>query len=65
MIREHAKEAADFANAFGEEVRKQGEGKSLKKLVFDPSTGQFRQASKLNPFAAGDVVTEMTEKGFA
>lgn len=61
MLQELAKEEADF----GKEVKKQGEGKSLKKLVFDPATGQFKQASKLNPFATGDVVTEMTEKGFA
>ena len=61
MLQELAKEESDF----GKEVKKQGEGKSLKKLVFDPATGQFKQASKLNPFATGDVVTEMTEKGFA
>lgn len=65
MIEELSKEDADFAKAFGEEIRKQGEGTSSKKLMFDPVTGQFKQASKLNPFAAGDVVTEMTEKGFA
>ena len=65
MIEELSKEDADFARAFGEEVRKQGEGKSSKKLMFDPTTGQFSQVSKLNPFASGEVVTEMTEKGFA
>lgn len=61
MIQELAKEEIEFGN----EIKKQGEGSSAKKLVFDPTTGQFRQASKLNPFATGDVVTEMTEKGFA
>lgn len=65
MIEELSKEDADFARAFGEEVRKQGEGTSSKKLMFDPKTGQFKQASKFNPFAAGEIVTEMTEKGFA
>ena len=61
MIQELAKEEADFGN----EVKKQGEGSSSKKLVFDPATGQFKQASKMNPFTTGEVVTEMTEKGFA
>ena len=61
MIEELLKEDEKF----GEEIKKQGEGKSGKKLLFDPTTGQFNLASKLNPFAAGDVVTEMTEKGFA
>jgi len=54
---------------FGEAVKEQGETSSHnplgKKLVFDPKTGNFVVASKLNPFAAGDVVTEMTSKGFA
>ena len=65
MIEGLSKEDADFARAFGEEIKKQGEGTSSKKLMFDPKTGQFAQVSKMNTFAAGEVVTEMTEKGFA
>lgn len=51
---------------FAEQVKEQGDGKVMaKKLVFDPATGQFKTVSKLNPFSGGEVVTEMTEKGFA
>lgn len=51
---------------FAEQVKEQGDGKVMaKKLVFDPATGQFKTVSRLNPFSGGEVVTEMTEKGFA
>lgn len=51
---------------FAEQVKEQGDGKVMaKKLVFDPATGQFKTVSKLSPFSGGEVVTEMTEKGFA
>ena len=51
---------------FAEQVKEQGDGKVMaKKLVFDPATGQFKTVSKLNLFSGGEVVTEMTEKGFA
>jgi hypothetical protein len=49
---------------FGEEVRKQGQGTSLSQLNFDPQTGEFIQRPK-GSSATGDVVTEMTDKGFA
>ena len=55
--------------AFGEEVKRQGEATGLdpfgKDLEFDPSTGQFKQVSKFGGHGDGDIVTEMTSKGFA
>lgn len=56
-------------NSLGEEVRKQGRpetGRSMKDLVFDPETGEFKQvASSAAPAAEGDIVTGMTKDGFA
>ncbi len=50
----------------GEEVKRQGEGNSMKDLVFDPATGEFKQKAKWEPSAPGeDTVTGMTEDGFA
>ena len=50
-----------------EEVREQGlnQGSSMKDLVFDPVTGDFRQVPRGTHHGDGDVVTEMTKKGFA
>lgn len=51
------------------DVKKQGKASSLNPfgtaLEFDPSTGQFKSVSKLGSHGDGDIVTEMTEKGFA
>ena len=54
----------------GEEVRKQGykteSSSTMKDLVFDPETGTFvaREHSETPP-QSGDIVTGMTEEGFA
>lgn len=54
--------------AFGEDVKRQGEATGLdpfgKDLEFDPTTGQFKQVSKFGLRGDGDIVTEMTSKGF-
>jgi len=51
------------------DVKKQGESSGLNPfgtaLEFDPATGQFKTVSKLGGHDDGDIVTEMTEKGFA
>lgn len=51
---------------FGEQIKEQGEnqGHTMMDLVFDPISGDFKQVPKGNHHV-GDVVTEMTEKGFA
>ena len=51
---------------FGEGIREQGQnqGQSMKDLVFDPITGDFILVDKGEEHE-GDIVTEMTEKGFA
>ncbi len=52
----------------GQEVRKQGgqgSGTSVKDLVFDPESGEFKQVSKSEAPTSGEVVTRMTEEGFA
>ena len=52
----------------GQEVRKQGgqgTGSSMKDLVFDPVTGEFKQVERSEAPASGEVVTRMTEEGFA
>jgi hypothetical protein len=52
----------------GQEVRKQGgqgTGTSMKDLVFDPVSGEFKQVSKTETPESGEVVTRMTEEGFA
>ena len=55
--------------AFAEDVKRQGEATGPdpfgKDLQFDPTTGQFRQVSKFGGRGDGDIVTEMTSKGFA
>ena len=54
-------------NRMSEEVREEGlnQGSSMKDLVFDPVTGDFRQVARGSHRGEGDVVTEMTNKGFA
>ena len=54
-------------NRLSEEVREEGlnQGSSMKDLVFDPVTGDFRQVTRGSHHGDGDVVTEMTNKGFA
>ena len=47
------------------EAQKQGQGTSMKDLVFDPVTGEFRQQSAGTSQGDGQVVTDMTEEGFA
>ena len=50
----------------GEVIRDQGinQGHSMKDLVFDPISGDFVLVDKGSEHE-GDIVTEMTEKGFA
>ena len=50
-----------------EAVREEGlnQGGSMKDLVFDPVTGEFRPVPRGTHHGEGDVVTEMTDKGFA
>lgn len=54
-------------NRMSEDVREEGinQGSSMKDLVFDPITGDFRQVPRGSHYGEGDVVTEMTNKGFA
>ena len=54
-------------NRMSEDVREEGinQGSSMKDLVFDPITGDFRQVPRGTHHGEGDVVTEMTNKGFA
>lgn len=54
-------------NKLAEEVRKEGynPSESMKDLVFDPVTGEFKQVVKGTHTGEGEVVTEMTNKGFA
>lgn len=54
-------------NNLAEDVREEGlnQGNSMKDLVFDPVTGDFRQVPRGTHHGEGDVVTEMTNKGFA
>lgn len=51
---------------FGDVIRKQGQnqGHCMKDLVFDPVSGDFVLVDKGSALE-GDIVTEMTEKGFA
>lgn len=51
---------------FGEQIKEQGEkqGRTMMDLVFDPISGDFKQVPKGEQHV-GDIVTEMTEKGFA
>lgn len=57
----------DELNKLAEEVREEGlnQGSSMKDLVYDPVTGDFRQVPRGTHHGDGDVVTEMTDKGFA
>ena len=50
-----------------EDVRQEGyePEASMKDLVFDPVTGEFRQIDRGSSVTEGEVVTEMTNKGFA
>ena len=50
----------------GEGIREQGrnQGHSMTDLVFDPISGDFVLVNK-DEVHEGDIVTEMTEKGFA
>ena len=54
-------------NELARDVREQGlnQGSTMKDLVFDPVTGDFRQVERGASHGDGDVVTEMTDKGFA
>ncbi|MBP5513380.1 MAG: hypothetical protein J6Y04_01175 [Bacteroidaceae bacterium] len=51
---------------FGQQIKRQGEnqGGTMTQLVYNPVTGEFEQVAK-GQAHEGDVVTEMTEKGFA
>lgn len=54
-------------NNLSEEVRNQGNHRngSMMDLIFDPVSGEFRQVPHGAFTGTGDVVTEMTNKGFA
>ena len=54
-------------NGLAEDVREEGynSSNSMKDLVFDPVTGEFKQVVKGTHTGRGEVVTEMTNKGFA
>lgn len=51
---------------FGEQIKRQGEnqGRTMTQLVYNSDTGEFEQVAR-GTAHTGDVVTEMTEKGFA
>ena len=51
-------------NELGLEVRRQGQGRAKKDLVFDPVTGEFVLGDD-GVRGTGDIVTQMTEDGFA
>ncbi len=54
-------------NGLAEDVRNQGynPSASMKDLVYDPVSGEFKQIRKGSTADEGEVVTEMTRKGFA
>ena len=54
-------------NRLAEDVRNQGynPSASMKDLVYDPVSGEFKQIRKGATTDEGEVVTEMTRKGFA
>lgn len=60
---------SDDLDGIMSDVKEQGESAGLNPLgtalEFDPTTGQFKTVSKLARHDTGDIVTEMTEKGFA
>ena len=49
---------------FGNQIKDQGEGGTMTQLVYNPNTGEFEQVAR-GASHVGDVVTEMTRKGFA
>lgn len=51
--------------SLGEGVKDMRQGRTMTDLVFDPVTGEFKQVPKGTQTGPGDVVTEMTRKGFA
>lgn len=53
--------------ALGDAIREQNQnqGSAMTELVFDPMTGEFKQVPKGTATGPGQVVTEMTDKGFA
>lgn len=55
---------ASVNEKLGEEVRKQGQGTAMTELAFNPLTGEFEQRPE-GSTGTGDVVTKMTEDGFA
>ena len=57
----------DQLNSLAEDVRTEGynPSASMKDLVYDPVSGEFKQIRKGTPTGNGEVVTEMTNKGFA
>ncbi|MBQ7690352.1 MAG: hypothetical protein IJT30_04055 [Muribaculaceae bacterium] len=48
-----------------DEAKLQGDGHSMKDLVFNPATGEFDQVDKGRAPNTGTVVTDMTKDGFA
>ena len=54
-------------NSLAEDVRTQGYNPtaSMKDLVYDPVSGEFKQIRRGATTDEGEVVTEMTRKGFA
>lgn len=50
----------------GEDVRRQGRRTTMKDLVFDLETGEFRTVQHGDEVPhTGEIVTEMTREGFA
>lgn len=54
-------------NSLAESVREQGlnQEASMTQLVYDPASGEFRQIARGSQPVTGEIVTEMTENGFA
>lgn len=54
-------------NRLAEDVREQGikQEASMTQLVFDPVSGEFHPITRGNRPSSGEIVTEMTENGFA
>lgn len=54
-------------NTLAESVREQGlsQEASMTQLVYDPTSGEFRQIARGSQPVTGEIVTEMTENGFA
>lgn len=47
------------------DVRDINYGNSIKELVFNPETGDFEACTRGTSHGSGEIVTEMTEGGFA